>query len=309
MTDRTRHHVFVTEPADPSRDSRRDPVSPTTSDSGGSHTSRDEIVDAELVDEPAASSGTDTSARGPNPADDEEFRQYQQFREFQKFQEWQRQQGTAGGQGTSGEPGQPGPTAPPPQPQVTGSTPWWKRVLRLLRYKWVRRLLYVLIILIALYAYIQSLFGGSDDSNTYQPGQPPPPNPQPVLQTEPKQAVITLYDYVATKPGSVCILLSDSAREAFAQHHSAADCDSAVRKLNERVENESAYKNPKLGEDAVETVHNPELGGPADVPNDARVRACEITVEGGPKLGDFGLSREDTGGWIIDGYEPASPCP
>ncbi len=279
---------------------------------GGRGANPPEIIDAEIVDEtsapgragngrtrphpddrPGSTRGDEPRSEGPvqgeRDSDDESFRQYQQFLEFQKFQEWQRRHGD-----TAPPPGVP--WGPPPR------RPWWKRALRLLRFKLVRRVLYVVLLLLLLNAGLNYYFGdgGQPDGGSGggpTSGQGGDPGSRPVLQTNPRAAVIAVYDFVATKPDTVCVLFTPSARAQFARHHGAPDCSAAARELHARVTDPMAYKSPEFGQGAVRLVGT-----------DAEVSSCALQVRGGPRLGRFGLERRPGGGWIITGHAKEPAC-
>ncbi|WP_182546250.1 hypothetical protein [Halosaccharopolyspora lacisalsi] len=251
-----------------------------------------EIVDAEVVEYHRPD-----TARKPETTDDEEYRQYREFLEFRRFQEWQRLHG-ADGTGTDAPP------AGDPAPDRTAGSkrPGWRRALRLtlrlLRFKFIRRLLYLVLVLVLIYTGINYYFG-TDNSGIS--GESTPDDiargASPIRQTDPKAAVIAFYDYVATKPDGACWLMTAPARNRFAELHGAPDCDTAVRQLNEQVTNRMAYKAPGFGSGALE-----------ETTEEAAVSSCALNVQGGPRLGAFGLKRGDNGGWIIDGYKLESAC-
>lgn len=297
------------------------PGSAARDDSGqhGGHSGANQpvpdVVDAEVVEASAAPPTTSDSVAPPQRpagADEEEFRQYQKFLEFQRFQEWQRKYGEDA-------------LPPPPGDAMPESVrrSWWKRALWRAGAKLVRRLIYLLVLLlVAALAFnwlMGALFGGGGTGNGGGGGSEsgePPPRPQ-LRQADPEQAIVAVYDYLATddysnldpgRPPMVCLLFTPSAASAFASAHDAPDCGTAARRLHQQVTDPMTYKNPELGEDAVQEVHNPKFGGSDNAPNDAVVRSCRIGADGGPQLGDFGLRRESNGGWVIDSYERSSGC-
>lgn len=251
-----------------------------------------EVVEAEVVEESttggiaghsgsSGSRGTSGSGAGPDPQDDEEFRQYQQFLEFQKFQEWQRRHG--GSSDTSGT----SPESRRPRSR------WWYYTKRVLRFKPVRRLLYLVGVLLLLLAVVNYYFGGSEDSSSHT-GTPGNQDPglSPALSSNPQLASVALYHYLASpSPEVACHLLSQPAQQAFAGANGAPDCTAATHRIHEQVTNPSAYGNPDFGEDAIQQVNN-----------EALVDSCKLTVQGGPRLGKFRLQRQYNGGWLIDRY-------
>lgn len=241
-----------------------------------------EIIDAEVVDEVVTEP---PRSRPSTPQDDEAFREYQRFLEFQKFQEWQRQQG-----GTGGEP----PTGTPPPTRT--ATPWWKRLLRLLRYKLVRRLVYLVVVLLILGWLLSSLTGagsgGGGDAGSGTGGAPP--NSTPITSTNPKAAIRGVYNYVAHKPDTACALFDDSGKSAFAYAYGVPTCEEAARRAHSQVTAPGPYANPKFGPEAIK-----------ELPDEVVVDSCLAEIQGGPALGTFQLGRASDGGWIINNY--ASP--
>ncbi|WP_433870329.1 hypothetical protein [Saccharopolyspora sp. CA-218241] len=222
-----------------------------------------EIIDAEVVSEEVH------AARGSTDAD------YQEFLEFQRFKEWKR--------GQAGEP--PGaPPAPPPK------RPWWRRALGLLRYKFVRRLLYLLLFLLVVRMLIGYLFGEDDDSGSDGGG---PSGAAPVISTSPQQAVRGAYNLLrGDDPGAACALFADSGKQAFALAYDAPDCPGAARAVRAQITEPGAFANPDFAHDAVEVAGD-----------EAAAYACRIRSTGGPQLGSFGLTRQPDGGWLISAYD------
>lgn len=280
----------VADPNESQRDHRTQQAAGTDPDSA-------EIVEAEIVDdEPPRSSaaGSASAAREPRtgPADDEEFRQYQQFLEFQRFQEWQRQQGSGGADTSAGSPWPSGPAAPEPEQR----RPWWRRALRLLRYKFVRRLLYLLIVLLVLYYLVSSMLasftggGGSGDSSPGTGGAPPNASPQ--APDSPDLVIYALYNYIGGQsPEQACALFTDSGKAAFAAAGGTPDCPSAARKARAAVTDPGAYRDPMF------------LSALQETGSQTLVNSCAMQVSGGPALGTMRISRQADGGWQIDQYE------
>lgn len=269
--------------ADPNDSPRQDPAH----DRSPAETSATpEIIDAEVVGEHRRPDPLPQDA--PPHHDDAEYHQYQQFLEFQKFREWQRLHGT---DGTDSPPPNGTGTATPPK------RPKWKRAVGLLRFKLVRRLLYLVLALLLLNVALDHYFGTDDSGLT---GDSTPSDlgggPSPILQTDPRAAIITFYDFVATKPETACLLMTEPARARFASNYGAPDCDTAVDRLNRQVTNPMVYKSPEFGSGAL------QLAGP-----EAKVSSCALNVQGGPRLGAFGLQLEPEG-WIIDGHKPQPAC-
>ncbi|MHA6801363.1 hypothetical protein [Bounagaea algeriensis] len=270
---------------------------PRPADNGGIEPA--EPVEAELVEpahEPADTASTPATGARPPVAEsaateDEEYRQYQEFLEFQRFKRWQREQG-----------GQPGDlaTAPPAgPPATTPRTPWWKRLLRLFRFKFVRRLVYLALLVLLVPPMLQHVLTGSNGSGGGGgTGGGVPPDSVPITSTNPQRAVQGVYNYLrGEQPEHTCLLFSPSGKAAFASEHGAQDCTSAARQLHAQVTNGGQYANPSLQENAVE-VAEPE----------AVVYGCRVRSGGGPELGSFGLDRQDDGGWLISSYDRSAPA-
>ncbi|WP_263249880.1 hypothetical protein [Saccharopolyspora rosea] len=245
-----------------------------------------EIVEAEVVDERVEHRTPDDATT--TPADDEERRRYQEFLEFQEFQrfrEWQRTQAEGGAD---------------PRPPRTAATrtkkPWWKHLLGILRFKLVRRLLYLLLFIILLpylvnYAVRDVLgTGGSGGGDGTGGGAPPGSTTQ--LQTDPQDAVRSVYTYLASTPAIACEMFDESGKAAFALAYGAPDCATAARKIHDQVTSQS-YRTPEFPEDAIETTAT-----------EAVAHGCRIKSAGGPPLGSFKLKRQANGGWIITAYNP-----
>jgi len=282
----------VADPNESQRDHRTQQAAGTDPDSA-------EIVEAEIVDdEPPRSSaaGSASAAREPRtgPADDEEFRQYQQFLEFQRFQEWQRQQGSGGADTSAGSPWPSGPAAPEPEQR----RPWWRRALRLLRYKFVRRLLYLLIVLLVLYYLVSSMLasftggGGSGDSSPGTGGAPP--NAAPVAPGSPQRVVRALYNYVANQPEQACALFTETGKAAFAYSYGVGDCTTAAQRAHAQVATPASFGNPRVDQNVIVV---------AAGAGQAQVDSCDLGVSGGKPLGKFRMTRQPNGGWQIDQYE------
>lgn len=304
MTCRARHDVCVADPNDPP-DQHRFPTPGTSPPENPAP----DVVDAEVVDAPRQPANA-PSQQTPDPPshDDEAFRQYQQFLEFQRFQEWQRRYGA--GEAAGPPPG--GGNAPWAAPV---KRPWWKRAAGLLRYKLVRRLLYVFLALLLINTAINHYFGGSDNGSNDSTGAGTPAQQEQrqaaLRPSTPRQAIIRFYDLLAayqppdsgyspTDPGRACHLLNKEASEQFARQHRAPDCRSAAQKLhNEHITTPREYTNPEVPDEAI--VLDEAAGR-------AKIQSCLLVVQGGPRLGEFGLQRNSKGGWIIDSYRAQPSC-
>lgn len=255
-----------------------------------------EIVEAELVE---TSAEADRQRAAPGPADDEQFRQYQQFLEFQRFQEWQRQQGAPAQDTTSQGTTPPGPADGSESPRPPAQrVPAWKKVLRLLRYKFVRRMIYLVVILLVLYYLLHSLMvsftGGSGGSSAPGTGGGPQ-GVAPIAPNEPDLAIYALYNYIGgNSPEQACALFTDSGKAAFAASYGTGDCPSAARQARAAVTEPAGYHDPMF------------FNALQSTGTQTKVDSCAVQVSGGPALGTMRISRQPDGGWLIDQYAPAN---
>lgn len=224
--------------------------------------------------------GASQSARPSTGAGGTDDREYQEFLEFKKFKEWQ---ATHGG-GTA-------PGAP---------RPWWKKALGLLRYKAIRRALYLLIALLLLNWAYNHYFGSNERVDEENPVQAHRDHlhTNPIRQTKPMNAVRTVYDALATEPDKVCQKFTAEGRRGFARGNQAPDCQTAVDAITAQITEPMRFKNPNFTGAALD----PAQG------DDVTIRACDTQVTGGPNLGDFRLHREPTGGWVIVSLSAPAPC-
>lgn len=270
----------VAEPNESQSTSRKSGETARTDTAGTGSAQDPEIIDAEVVEEytrPASTGPRD--ARSAGPEDDEE---YQQFLEFQKFQEWKRQHG--GGAGTA-----PGPTAEPGR----RSRRWWYYTRKVLGFKPVRRLLYLVIVLLLILWGINHYFSGGNDPASHG-GTPGNQNPEhPVTSPDPNVAIINLYKALGSDPNPemACAMFTPQGQTAFAGAIAAPDCSAAVERLKPQISDPAAYSNPGFQEGAITTVGDQTL-----------IDSCKMTVNGGPRLGKFRLTRQFNGGWSIDRY-------
>ncbi|WP_406688606.1 hypothetical protein REH65_19555 [Saccharopolyspora sp. ID03-671] len=248
-----------------------------------------EIVDAEVVDV-AETDRAAESDRAPEPpprpqapktAEDAE---YQEFLEFKRFKEWQAAQG--------------GGAAGAPQPEK----PWWKKALGTLRYKWVRRILYVLIALLLLNLAYDHYFGdGGGSSSGGGTGGSAPVDAVPMTAQNPQQAIRSVHNYLrAEPPEQACALFDAQGKAGFGSAHGApGDCTAAARAVHAQITDPNAYANPGFGHDAI-----------VEAGSEAQVLGCRMQVTGGPQLGTFKLTRTPQGGWTISAYaRTSSACP
>ncbi|MFC7341672.1 hypothetical protein [Saccharopolyspora griseoalba] len=245
-----------------------------------------EVIDGEVVEpEPGkeVARGGDGATRTDRPplglegTDDSE---YQEFLEFKRFKEWQAANGG--------------------QPPKTEARPWWKKALGLLRYKAIRRILYLLVALLLLNWAYNHYFGSSDRADEADPVQAHRDHlhTNPIRQTKPMNAVRTVYDALATEPGTVCEKFTPQGRAGFARGNNAPDCQAAVNAITAQITEPMLFKNPNFTGAALDHAQQ----------DDVTIRGCDTQVTGGPNLGDFELHRQPTGGWVIVSLTPAGPC-
>lgn len=260
-----------------------------------------EIVDAEVVESHVVGAdvvATEASTSRPQqPADDAEFREYQQFLEFQKFREWQQSQG---GDATVPPTTAPPTTAPPTTapPATKPKKPWWKTALRLLRFKLVRRLIYVLLAFLLIPYAIDYYFSGGRGSSSGGSGAGTGESalPTPIKATDPQQAVRGVYNYLGYTPEAACAMFDDEGKRAFAAAYGVADCATAARQIHAQVTNAQLFTDPRFGPEASVIVGN-----------EAQVLGCRMQVSGGPLLGSFKLTKQTDGGWAISAYSLQTP--
>jgi hypothetical protein len=270
----------VAEPNESQSTSRKAGETARTDTAGTGSAQDPEIIDAEVVEEYTRPAGTGSrDARSSGPEDDEE---YQQFLEFQKFQEWKRQHD--GGAGTA-----PGPTAEPER----RSRRWWYYTRKILGFKPVRRLLYLIIVVLLILWAIDSNFSSGNDSSSHAPAPGnQDPGISPARSADPKLASVALYHYLASSsPETACKLFSTPGQQAFAGAIGAPDCPAAAQRVHSQVTNPTTYGNPGFAENSMQVVGDQAL-----------IDSCTMTVDGGPKLGKFRLARQYNGGWLIDRY-------
>ncbi|WP_130343716.1 hypothetical protein [Herbihabitans rhizosphaerae] len=209
--------------------------------------------------------------------DAEQFRKFQEFQQFQEFQRYREETGQL-------------PPAPKP--------PLWKRALRS---KLVRKLVVLLILLIAAYWAYQHYFGKNDSDNAIEAGGGGRTKTNFVFSDNPMAMVRQLYDNVAQNiVVDACNRFTDDARQKFTADLGAPSCELAVTTLNSKLTNKHKYSLPRPGSNFT-------------IPPGAKtieISSCDLRVEGGPRIGVFVLSEIELGQWIITGHrnEP-DPCP
>ena len=211
--------------------------------------------------------------------DAEQWRRFQEFQEFQRFEE----------------------ANPPP----SRGKPLWRR---LVFNRWVRRLVFLLILLVGAAWSFDHYFGNPDEdlpasmTGGFQETRTVIHAPSPAV------AMRLLYKEVAggadpmTRTHACHRFETPELAQRFADHFSAPSCDVAVKRLSEEVTNASAYARPV-----------PSAAIPAPGPDGSVViSSCEVGVTGGTPLGEFTFQIiPDSIGdqWIItDHRKEAAGC-
>ncbi|GAA3002848.1 hypothetical protein [Actinokineospora diospyrosa] len=216
--------------------------------------------------------------------DDEQWRQFQEFQRFQDFQ-----RGQADG------------TLPPP-PRAKRRPLW----LRVLLAKWFRRLVYLLLVLLALTWAYQHFFGGPDEDLPASQTGGGKTTRTVLFATTPKEAVRAFYDNIAQNiPDDACTRFeTQQVEDQFARHFNAPDCRTAVQRLNAEVGTANEYAEPRF---PLAMDFTPRTDGTIVV------SSCEMEVYDGPRLGRFTVkvipgSRGDQ--WTISRHDDEpNPCP
>ncbi|SDF65244.1 hypothetical protein SAMN05216553_102509 [Lentzea fradiae] len=217
-------------------------------------------------------------AQPPAPQIDPE--QLRQFQEFQRFQEYQRYQEATG---------------QAPQAFKPHGRRWWLVVLGS-RVFW-RALFFLLVVFSAMWAY-DNFFGRDDPGGIAQDSGGVTGPAQGLSAPAGLQGAVGMfYKHVsfADTTRACTLIYRDDARERFAQAHGASDCGEAVRKLKDQVTNVDRYQQVMFPPDMLKT------------PTSTRVTidSCELTVEGGPRLGVFVVEKIGSG-WVITDWSPGS---
>lgn len=184
--------------------------------------------------------------------------------------------------------------------------PLWRKILR---NKWVHRLV-VLAVLLALGPWIVTSLIGSDSTEDGATKLNTPLRRAEKSFLNPEDAVPFVYYSIAelsADPGNrkgaelFCTkAFNANAARDFARVAGAADCAGAALSISSRVTDATGYRAAR---------------GPDFRPDQLRSGTitespCDIRVSGGPRLGEFTLSRyDDTGRWEITGVAEGAPCP
>lgn len=243
--------------------------------------------------------------------------EYRRFQEFQRFQEYQRfvesrRAGTV----------MPVPAATPVAPQhdvaaqlagvrqhlaelSAGQTqinrtlnpPLWQKILR---NKWLHRAAWlVIIVIIATWGVpvlVQHFFGDNGSSANESPFKSKTQNG--LLPPDPKREVAAMYKFVARDDtGNGCFVFSAAAATQFGRAWGASTCAKAISTLATHVTDPNTYALTDLS-----LIQEPRYA------TTMTISSCEYTVVGGPPLGTFTMTRQESG-WLITGYTSPAPCP
>lgn len=211
----------------------------------------------------------------PDQVDPEAVRQFQQF---QQFQELMRTQGDVA-------------LIPPPVKK-----PLWRKALAS---KGLRKLVAVLLIVLALYWAYQYYFGSNNDDLPASETGGHTFKDRTLLQTAPDQTVRFVYQRIAeNRPDRVCPQFTDEAAQQFAADWGAADCPAAVALLAAQVTGpKNNYAEPTFPS---EYRH---ISSTASV---LEISSCRVDVVGGPKLGWFRLQKVERDQWIVTQHRQES---
>lgn len=280
----------------------------------------DEIASGSAVEPARPQSPAPQDPAEPPELDPEQARQFEQFRQFQQFQEFQRFQEAQRQAGTDVVPGQPYPpvatTTQDVVPRESGrqrpKVPGW---LQWLGKKLIGWLIFFILLAIALTWAYNYFFGtGDSDDNAAQMGGGTYHTNE-LLSDKPYEAVRQVYDAIAQEdPDTGRPLVAQACgrfdnqrgiQQRFAENLGYQDCRRAVLALHDEVTHVNDYA------ESIYPRHY-DLGAKT-----LRINSCEFTIEGGPALGTFVVTRQEyENQWLITGHErgpktcpsaPASP--
>ncbi|WP_258905078.1 hypothetical protein [Actinokineospora sp. UTMC 2448] len=212
--------------------------------------------------------------------DAEQWRRFQEFQEFKRFEEAQGQ-------------------APPPR--RAGKPLWRKLVFN----RWVRRLVVLLLLLIAASWAVDHYFGNPDADLPASETGGGKASRTVLFAESPREAIRMIYNNVAqaTLPDACTRFETEELAQLFADHFNAPDCPTAIRRLHDEVTDASAYARPVFPA-AV------DLRPGAD--GTVVVSSCELQISAGPRLGEFTLRiipGSLSNQWIISGHrKEAADC-
>jgi hypothetical protein len=268
--------------------------------------------------DPGAAVQPSASAQFPAPEpppSEEQLRQFQQFQQFQDYLRYtETQQHMSGG---ALVPDQGRPPVPPPhqggelvadqnrQPALRPKMPGWLSWLVRKIVGWAIALLLIgLAATWAYHHYFPSTTAGTDTKTVTDSGGGTYHTNQ-VLSTDPYDAVAKVYKGVAAGlPVDACGRFSTAVQAKFATDMGYADgnCQTAVLGLRPQVTDPDAY---------YESISNV-----SSTPQTATmtINSCDFSIQGGPALGTFIVTKVDLGQWLITGHTPgptqcAAPSP
>lgn len=216
------------------------------------------------------------------PTDPEAWRRFQEFQQFQQFQDYQRQYGQQPGAG----PLPPPVPGPPPVGPATGR-PLWQRVVR---GKLFRRLVLLVLLLLALNWAYQHYFGTPDEDLPASQTGGGQTRTNLLLEKTPEQAVRKVYDNIAQNiPNDACTRFSDETRQQFADHFGGGACAEVISDLHAKVTDANSYA------ESIPAV----LSGVSRSAPQVEISSCAAGIAGGPALGVFTVKQIELGQWLI----------
>ncbi|WP_434452743.1 hypothetical protein [Lentzea sp. E54] len=233
-----------------------------------------------MTDEP----GKDLAPRQPQPQppappmDPEQLRQFQEFQRFQEYQRYQEATGQA-----------------PQAPKQPGGRRWWLVVLGS-RIFW-RALFFLLVVFSAMWAY-NHFFGVDDPGDVAQDSGGVTGSAQGPRSPTGQQGTVGLfYNHVAHgNPALGCpLMVKEETQQKFAEAYGAADCTEAFAKLKSQVTSVAKYEQMAFPPDMMKTPTTTKI----------TVDSCDLTVDGGPRLGTFVVEKVDSG-WVITDWSPST---
>ncbi|MET8756822.1 hypothetical protein [Lentzea sp. NPDC004782] len=250
-----------------------------------------------MTDEP----GKDLAPRQPQPPATPMDEQFREFQEFQRFQEFRRQQEATGQTAPQGTPPPAAPQAaqqpyPSYEPQpYRPRNRWWLFVLTS-RLFW-RMLFLLLVVISVLWAY-NHYFGTDDPGDIAQDSGGVTGPAQGLSAPAGLQGTVGMfYKHVsfADTTRACTLFLRDDTRQKFANAHNASDCATAVKSLKKQVTSVDKYQQVMFPPEMLKTPTTTKV----------TINSCELTVEGGPRLGTFVVEKVGSG-WVITDWSPST---
>lgn len=255
----------------------------------------------------------------PQGMDADEYRRFQEFQRFQDYQRFVEAQRQGANLPVPVQPNQPVPHHPEQALETrldsmrqqlariekVTNPPTWQKILR---NKWLHRGIWLIVIIVLVTWGVPKLinhyFGGNNN-----PGGPAALHPGQVsgsgkLYNNPADAVAEFYHVVmAAPPGNAtaCEAPTNAGGQQLAHDLGVANCVAAVNKIYGELTPpaRTAYEYVQVPDSAI--VRNGDT---------AQVSSCAMTIDAGPRLGLFLLTRNPTGDWQITGHQnEPNPCP